>query len=210
MRKSILNRYAPRLAATNFGSKQQADTQQALVAQLTAQIQGDQAAIDNAKAILDYATIRAPIDGRTGIRAVDVGNILRMPSDANGIAVTITQVKPISVVFNLAQQQLPALNAAMARGRTPARSASPPTMATLIDEGAVEVIDNLVDQTTGTIKVKAVFPNDKQQLLAGRLHQHAALRRYAEGRHRRADGRRAARARAFGPFVYVLAATIRR
>ncbi len=160
-----LERYA-RLAATNFGSKQQADTQRATVAQLEALVQVDQAIIDNAKALLDYATIRAPIDGRTGIRAVDVGNVVRS-SDANGI-VTITQVRPISIVFNLPQQQLRALNAGVARGKVPVQALEPDN-ATLIDQGNVEVIDNQVDPTTGTIKVKATFANDSQMLWPGQF-----------------------------------------
>jgi multidrug efflux system membrane fusion protein len=163
--KIDLDRYT-RLAETNFGSKQQADTQRATVAQLTAQVQVDQAAVENAKTVLDYATIRAPIDGRTGIRAVDIGNILHA-SDANGI-VTITEVRPIAVVFNLPQQQLLALNAAMARGKAPAQALAPDN-ATLLDQGNVEVIDNLIDQTTGTVKVKAIFPNEKQQLWPGQF-----------------------------------------
>ena len=100
-----LDRYA-KLAETQYGSHQQADTQKALVAQTEAHVQQDQAAIDNAKAMLDYATIRSPIDGRTGIRLVDQGNIVHA-SDTTGI-VSIAQVQPIAVVFSLPQQHLPA------------------------------------------------------------------------------------------------------
>lgn len=160
-----LERYT-RLAATNFGSKQQADTQRAQVAQLEALVQVDQAQIDNAKALLDNATIRAPIDGRTGIRAVDVGNLVRQ-SDTNGI-VTITQVKPISILFNLPQQQLRALKAAFARGPVTVHALEPDN-ATMIEPGTVEVIDNQVDQTTGTIKVKATFSNANQLLWPGQF-----------------------------------------
>ena len=122
--------------------------------------------MDNAKTLLDYATIRAPIDGRTGIRAVDAGNIVQM-SDTNGI-VTITRVRPISVVFTLPQQQLRAMNASKARGDIPVQALEADNT-TLIDSGTVEVIDNVVDQTTGTIKVKATFPNDRQQLWPGQF-----------------------------------------
>ncbi len=160
-----LERYT-RLAATNFGSKQQADTQRAQVAQLEALVQVDQAQIDNAKALLDNATIRAPIDGRTGIRAVDVGNIVRQ-SDASGI-VTITQVRPISIVFNLPQQQLRALKAAVARGAVQVNALESDNTS-VIDQGNVEVIDNQVDQTTGTIKVKASFANATQSLWPGQF-----------------------------------------
>ena len=110
-----LDRYV-KLAADNSGSRQQADTQRAIVAQLEAQVRQDQANIDNAKTILDYTTIRAPLDGRTGLRLVDRGNLLRA-GDQTGI-VTITQVKPIAVVFSLAQQFLRPVNAALARGPT--------------------------------------------------------------------------------------------
>ena len=96
-----LERYV-RLAATNAGSRQQADTQRASVKQLEAQLKLDQAQIDSAKTQLDFTTIRAPISGRTGIRLVDTGNILRS-GDATGI-VTITQVNPIALVFNLLDQ----------------------------------------------------------------------------------------------------------
>ena len=108
-----LERYT-NLARTEYATQQQADTQRSVVAQLVAQVDADQAAIDNAKAILDYTTIRAPIDGRTGLRLVDQGNLLRA-SDQTGL-VTIAQVQPIAVIFNLPQQQLRALNQAMARG----------------------------------------------------------------------------------------------
>ena len=160
-----LDRYA-RLAATNFGSKQQSDTQRSLVDQLAAQIKADQAAIDNAKTTLDYATVRAPIDGRTGIRAVDAGNIVQM-SDVNGI-VTINRIMPISVVFSLPQQQLAALRASKARGDVPAQALEADN-ATLIEAGKIEVIDNLVDQTTGSVRVKATFPNASQQLWPGQF-----------------------------------------
>jgi multidrug efflux system membrane fusion protein len=111
-----LERYL-RLAATNAINKQQVDTQRALVAQLEAQVRSDQASIDNLRAILSYTDITAPISGRTGIRQVDVGNIVR-PSDATGL-VTITQIRPISVLFNLPQQSLPELNRGMAEGPLP-------------------------------------------------------------------------------------------
>jgi membrane fusion protein, multidrug efflux system len=155
-----------KLAMTEAGSKQQADTQKALVAQLEAQVQGDQAAIDNTKATLAYTIIKAPIDGRTGIRLVDQGNILHA-SDVNGIVV-ITQIKPISVIFNLPQQQLRPVNAAMAKGAV-AVNALEADNTTVIDKGTIEVIDNEVDQTTGTIKFKANFPNANLQLWPGQF-----------------------------------------
>ena len=163
--RADLERYA-KLAQTDYGSRQQADTQRATVAQLEAQIRSDQGAIDNAKAYLDYTTIRAPIDGRLGIRQVDQGNIVRA-SDTNGLVV-ITQLKPIAMVFNLPQQQLRAVSAAVARGSVEV-DALDSDGTTIIDKGVVEVIDNVVDQTTGTIKVKARFPNERLQLWPGQF-----------------------------------------
>ncbi len=160
-----LDRYS-RLAAGNFGSRQQADTQKATVAQLEAQVRVDQAAIDNAKAILDYTTIRAPIDGRTGLRAVDVGNIIRA-SDATGI-VTLTQVKPVAAVFSLPQQYLRALVAGQGRARLKVEAIEADN-ASVIQSGEVEVIDNQVDVATGTVRVKAVFANDDLGLWPGQF-----------------------------------------
>ena len=117
-----LERYT-RLVASNSIARQQLDTQKALVAQLEAQVKLDQAAIDNAKAILDYTNIVAPIAGRTGIRQVDEGNIVRA-SDASGIVV-ITQLQPISVLFTLPQQQLGDVNRAFARRRAAGRCVRP-------------------------------------------------------------------------------------
>ncbi|OQW57137.1 MAG: efflux transporter periplasmic adaptor subunit [Proteobacteria bacterium SG_bin9] len=160
-----LTRYQ-QLAASNAGSKQQADTQKSLVAQFEALVKADQALIDNAKATLDYTKIIAPISGRAGLRQVDQGNIIRT-SDTNGLVV-ITQVKPIAVIFSLPQQQLVRVNTAAAKG--------PLTVdvfagdgRTVADTGALEGIDNQVDQTTGTVKLKALFPNDKLALWPGQF-----------------------------------------
>jgi membrane fusion protein, multidrug efflux system len=108
-----LQRYR-KLAQTNAGPQQQADQQAALVAQLEAQVQSDEAAIDNAKAYLDYTVIAAPIDGRIGLRLIDAGNIVHA-ADASGL-VSITQVRPIAVIFTLPQRDLPAVSAALLRG----------------------------------------------------------------------------------------------
>jgi multidrug efflux system membrane fusion protein len=170
--KLDLERYT-RLAASNAINKQQVDTQRSLVAQLEAQVRTDQAAIDNARAILSYTDITAPISGRTGIRQVDVGNIVRA-ADATGL-VTITQIRPISVLFNLPQQTLPQLNRGMAEGSLPVDAlgfenrggidGKPP----VIDNGMVQVIDNQVDPTTGTVRLKAEFPNKDLQLWPGQF-----------------------------------------
>lgn len=160
-----LERYV-RLAQSNFGSRQQADTQRATVAQLEAQVKLAQAAIDSARLTLDHATIRAPISGRTGIRAVDAGNVIRA-GDASGI-VSITQLKPIGAVFNLPQQQLRAINAALTRGAVVAQALEADNTS-VIETGRVEVVDNLVDQTTGTVRIKASFPNERMQLWPGQF-----------------------------------------
>lgn len=160
-----LDRYE-RLAATNSINRQQADTQKALVAQFEALVASDQAAIDNAQAILAYTTIIAPIDGRTGIRQVDEGNIVHA-SDLTGI-VTITQVKPISVLFNLPQQNLQQVNTAFAKGPLQVDALRSDTDA-VIDKGKLIVVNNQVDQTTGTVQLKADFPNADLQLWPGQF-----------------------------------------
>src|SRR4029450_8927913 len=160
-----LDRYT-RLAATNAVNKQQLDTQRALVAQLEAQIKLDQATIDNARAILSYTDIVAPIAGRTGIRLVDVGNLVR-GAEANGIVI-LTQLRPITVIFSLAQQNLPDLTRGMAAGTLPVDALTSDGKSAL-DKGKVMVIDNQVDQTTGTVKLKAEFPNNNLQLWPGQF-----------------------------------------
>ncbi len=158
-----------KLASTAYTSAQQADTQKALVQQDEAQVAQDQAQIDTARTNLSYTTITAPVDGRTGIRQVDAGNIVHA-SDTAGLVV-LTTLKPISVVFTLPQQSLPAVSAAMAAGTAQAlalpqandQSSNPP----ILDTGTLTVLDNQVDPTTGTIKLKASFPNDKLLLWPG-------------------------------------------
>jgi multidrug efflux system membrane fusion protein len=163
--KLDLERYT-RLAATNAVNKQQLDTQKALVAQLEAQVKLDQAAIDNARAILSYTNITAPIAGRTGIRLVDQGNIVKA-ADTTGIVI-LTQLQPISIFFNLPQQELPELNKAFAEGSLPV-DAFAADGKSVLDTGKVVVIDNQIDQTTGTVKLKAEFPNASLQLWPGQF-----------------------------------------
>ena len=163
--KIDLDRYT-KLAQGNFGPKQQADTQRALVAQYEAQVKQDQASIDNTKAILAYTTIRSPLDGRTGIRLVDPGNLVQA-NGTNGIVV-ITQIKPIAVVFTLAQQNLRAVTAALARGPLDAQ-AYDSGMSAMVARGQVTVVDNQVDPATGTVKIKAVFANEDLALWPGQF-----------------------------------------
>ena len=160
-----LERYT-RLAATNAVNKQQLDTQKAMVAQLEAQLKLDQAAIDNARAILSYTDVIAPITGRTGIRLIDEGNIVKA-ADASGIVI-LTQLRPISIFFNLPQQHLPELNKGFAEAPL-AVDAIGPDGKSALDRGKVVVIDNQVDQTTGTVKLKAEFPNANLQLWPGQF-----------------------------------------
>lgn len=158
--RTDLARYQSLLAASGV-TRQQVDTQRAQVAMYEAQIQQDQAAIDTAKTQLDYTTIRSPLAGRVGLRQVDAGNIVGT-SDTNGL-VTITQLKPIGVTFSLPQQELPRLLRAMAAGPVPVRSV-PAVPGEVVEEGTVLTVDNTVDATTGTVKVKAVFANTSGRL----------------------------------------------
>jgi membrane fusion protein, multidrug efflux system len=163
--KLDLERYV-KLAATNAVQKQQVDTQKSLVDQLTAQVQSDQGAIDNAKATLGYTDLVARIAGLTGIRQIDEGNIVHT-ADTTGL-VTITQIEPIAVLFSLPQQNLPDLNKAMSRGQL-AVQALDADGTTVIDNGSVVVINNQVDQTTGTVQLKAELPNQRAQLWPGQF-----------------------------------------
>ncbi|MGH7211426.1 MAG: efflux RND transporter periplasmic adaptor subunit [Acetobacteraceae bacterium] len=157
-----------KLVQNKYTTGQTADTQKSLVAQLTAQVEGDQAAIDTAHTMLSYTTITAPITGRAGIRAVDAGNIVHA-ADATGLVV-LTQLQPISVLFNLPQQDLARIAAAM-DASTPApvlaMNEAGPAAGAVLDQGTLAVLDNQVDPTTGTIKLKATFPNPKETLWPG-------------------------------------------
>ena len=158
-----LSRYST-LVLKDFASRQQVDQETALVAATKAQIVNDSAQIAYAQTQLDYSTIRSPIDGRIGIRQVDGGNFVHA-ADTNPL-VTITQLRPISVVFTL-----PA--AAVAQSHLAPGVVHVPVLAyaqddtTLLDSGTVELVDNTVDATTGTIKLKASFPNTELRLWPG-------------------------------------------
>src|ERR1700710_526668 len=160
-----LTRYQ-QLAASNAGSKQQADTQRAVVAQQEALVNADQAAIDNAAAMLSYTKIIAPLSGRGGLRQVDQGNIIHA-ADVTGLVV-ITQLQPIAVQFSLPQQQIVRVNAASAKGAL-AVDVFGNDGTTVADTGMLKGIDNQVDPTTGTLKLKAEFPNAKFQLWPGQF-----------------------------------------
>jgi membrane fusion protein, multidrug efflux system len=161
-----LERYN-RLVASNSATRQQADTQRAMVAQLEAQVNLDQAAIDNSQAILGYTKIIAPISGRTGIRMVDEGNLLRA-GDTNAGIVVITQLKPLSILFSLPQQQIGRVIRASQQGPLKVEALGSDNK-TVIDRGTLQVVDNQVDQATGTVKMKAEFPNADLQLWPGQF-----------------------------------------
>jgi multidrug efflux system membrane fusion protein len=154
------------LAASNAGSKQQYDTQKAVIAQQEALVNSDQAAIDNAAATLGYTKIIAPLSGRTGLRQVDQGNIIHA-ADVTGLVI-ITQLQPIAVQFSLPQQQIVRVNAASGKGEL-AVDVFGNDGTTVVDTGALKGIDNQVDPTTGTLKLKAEFPNTNFQLWPGQF-----------------------------------------
>jgi multidrug efflux system membrane fusion protein len=137
--------------------QQQLDTQGALVGQVDGAITSDQSQIDNAKLQLTYSRITAPISGRIGLRLVDVGNIVHA-TDANGLLV-ITQLQPISVIFSLPQDQLPQVNAKLHSGVQLAVDAYDRDNTAKIASGKLETIDNQIDLTTGTYKLKSMFTN---------------------------------------------------
>src|SRR6201991_3159678 len=163
--KLDLARYQ-QLAASNAGSKQQAHTQKALVAQQEALIKADQAAIDNAAATLGYTKVVAPLPGRAGLRQVDQGNIIHA-ADTTGLVI-ITQLQPIAVWFSLPQQQIVRVNAASAKGAL-AVDVFGNDGVTVVDTGTLKGIDNQVDPTTGTLRLKAEFPNGSYQLWPGQF-----------------------------------------
>jgi multidrug efflux system membrane fusion protein len=163
--KLDLARYQ-QLSASNAGSKQQYDTQRAVVAQQEALVKADQAAIDNMQAMLGYTKIIAPLSGRAGLRQVDQGNIIHA-SDATGLVI-ITQLQPIAVTFSLPQQQIVRVNAASAKGIL-AVDVFGNDGVTVIDTGKLTGIDNQVDPTTGTLRLKAEFPNSNFQLWPGQF-----------------------------------------
>jgi multidrug efflux system membrane fusion protein len=155
------------LAEKALIDQQAVDTQKALVAQLKALVQSDEAAVENAAVQLSYARITAPLSGRVGLRLVDAGNLVHA-SDAAGLVV-ITQLRPISVVFTLPQQNLTRLHQAAAATENLKVIAYDHDNRVPLDEGEVTVVDNQIDPTTGTIKVKATFPNEKLALWPGQF-----------------------------------------
>jgi membrane fusion protein, multidrug efflux system len=161
--KLDLDRYMS-LVAKDFATRQSLDTQKALISQLEATIRGDQAAIENAETQLGYTSVVSPIDGRTGMRLIDRGNIVHA-SDSGGVVV-ITQVHPIAVLFSLPQDYLPDITSAMKQRRLKVFAYSRDEK-TKVAEGSLLLVDNQIDAATGTARLKAVFPNDDDALWPG-------------------------------------------
>jgi len=154
------------LATHQFATQQVVDNEKASVAQLEAAIKGDEAAIENARVQLGYTTITAPIGGRTGIRLIDQGNIVHA-TDANGIVV-LTQLQPISVIFTLPEDDLPAIAEAQEKGPVTVTALNRDDKGEL-DKGTLALVDNEIDQTTGTLRLKATFPNPHNRLWPGQF-----------------------------------------
>jgi multidrug efflux system membrane fusion protein len=166
------------LVKEKLQQQQTLDTQEATVRQLEATVQGDQAAVDNAKVQLSYCRIIAPIPGRTGIRIVDPGNIVHA-ADANGIVV-LTQLEPIAVIFTLPQKNVDAVNGAQGEDGLLVSALSADGTTTL-DEGKLLLVDNQIDPTTGTVRLKAVFPNQQRRLWPGEFVNARLLLRTQKG-----------------------------
>lgn len=147
-----------------FATRQQTDTQRSTVAQLTAQIAADEAAISNAQTQLDYTQVKSPITGVAGLRQVDIGNIVNASSQTG--VVTIAQVEPITVIFTASEDQLPYISEGQKSGALKVIAFTTDGKKTLA-EGKLAVINNQVDTTSGTIRLKAVFDNKEHTLWPG-------------------------------------------
>jgi multidrug efflux system membrane fusion protein len=154
------------LVMHQFATQQTVDNEKAAVAQLEATIKGDEAAIENARVQLGYTTVTAPITGRTGIRLIDQGNIVHA-TDTTGIVV-LTQLQPISVIFTLPEDDLPAIADAQAKGPIAIAALSRDDKSVL-DQGTLALVDNEIDQSTGTLRLKATFPNPHNRLWPGQF-----------------------------------------
>jgi multidrug efflux system membrane fusion protein len=160
-----LDRYTS-LQQKGYASTQLVETQNAQLAQLQAMVKSDEGAIEQARTNLSYTNLTAPIDGVSGIRQVDIGNIIH-PTDPNGL-VDVTQIQPISLIFSLPQTDFVEIQQEMARGPLAVLAYSQDDK-TKLDEGKLDLIDNQIVQTTGTIRLRASFPNAKRMLWPGEL-----------------------------------------
>ena len=155
------------LLAKGLIDQQTVDTEKSSMAQFSAAVQADEAAAEQAQVMLGYTRVTSPIDGRTGIRMVDQGNVVQA-TDPAGIVV-ITQLKPISVVFTLPQQNWPQIQTLLATGAKLAVIAYDRDSSAPLDEGELSVVDNQIDPATGTIKLKATFANERLVLWPGQF-----------------------------------------
>jgi multidrug efflux system membrane fusion protein len=160
-----LGRYT-QLGDKGWATPQLVDTQKAQVAQLQSAIKADDALIEAANVQLGYTNLTSPIDGVTGVRQVDVGNIIH-PTDPNGLVV-VTQIEPISVIFTLPETDLPRIQQQMAKGQLTVEAYSQDDTIKL-DAGKLALVDNEILQTTGSVRLKAEFPNTAHRLWPGEL-----------------------------------------
>ena len=160
-----LDRYTS-LQQKGYASTQLVETQNAQLAQLKAMVKSDEGVIEQAQTNLSYTKLTAPIDGVSGIRQVDIGNIIH-PTDPNGL-VDITQIQPISLIFSLPQTDFVEIQQEMAHGPLTVQAYSQDDKIKL-DDGKLDLIDNQIVQTTGTIRLRASFPNAKKMLWPGEL-----------------------------------------
>jgi multidrug efflux system membrane fusion protein len=160
-----LGRYTE-LLSKGYATPQLADTQKAQVAQLQSSIKADEALIEQATVQLGYTRLTSPISGVTGVRQIDIGNIIH-PTDPNGLVV-VTQIEPISLIFTLPESDLPQIQAQMAKGQLTVLAYSQDDKIKL-GEGKLLLANNQIAQTTGTIQLKATFPNTAHMLWPGQL-----------------------------------------
>jgi multidrug efflux system membrane fusion protein len=160
-----LSRYTS-LQQKGYASTQLVETQNAQFTQLQAMVKSDEGVIEQAQTNLSYTNLTAPIDGVVGIRQIDIGNIIH-PTDPNGL-VDLTQIQPISLFFSLPQTDFVEIQQQMAQGPLTVEAYSQDDK-TKLDEGKLDLIDNQIVQTTGTIRLRASFPNAKRMLWPGEL-----------------------------------------
>lgn len=165
--RANLNRYTP-LLAQGYATPQLVDTQKAQVSQLEAAVESDEALIAAAKVQLSYTRLTSPIDGVTGIRQIDVGNIIN-PANTNGVVV-VTQLEPISLIFTLPETDLPQIQQQQQKTKGPLTVLTYSQDNTIkLDQGTLGLVNNEILQTTGSIQLKANFPNKAHRLWPGEL-----------------------------------------
>lgn len=194
-----LERYQ-KLMAEGLITKQQVTTQEALVQQYKGALQANDAQVANARLQLAYTKILAPISGRLGLRQVDAGNLIR-GGDANGLVV-ITQMRPISVIFTVPEAELPAVLEAYRRGKRPPVEAWDRSEAMRLATGTLQTVDNQIDTTTGTIKLRAQFDNTDEKLFPNQFVNMRLRVQTVEGA--TVIPAAAVQRASFGTFVYVV------